>query len=81
MSFLSGGGGHAHSGRFASFLEEPLSQRPKKIGLLGKSCMFVVRSAEGICHAYPGVIQTQRSHRPVGCSGTRESRELSDWVP
>src|SRR5204862_3649086 len=48
---------HFHSGRYPRALEEPLSQGPKEIGLLGKSRMFVIRSPQRICwvsHVCPG---------------------------
>jgi hypothetical protein len=50
---------YLHSGHYPGFLEQPLSQRPKEIGLLGKSRMFIIGSAQCICwisHIYPVVI-------------------------
>lgn len=49
---------YIHSGRYPGFLEQPLSQGPKEIGLLGKSSMFIISSAQRICwisHIYPGL--------------------------
>jgi len=49
---------YLHSGRYPGLPEEPLSQRPKEIRLLGKARMFVIRSAQCICwisHISPGL--------------------------